>query len=55
MHNLKYYTWIEQQGRDVGELERQWYDHDAYWQGMFDQVDDIDELIVEFNQRTGLV
>jgi len=55
MHNLKYYTWIEQQGRDVGELERQWYDHDAYWQGMFDQVDDIDELIEAFNQRTGLV
>jgi len=55
IHNLKYYTWIEQQGRDVKELDAQWYDHDNYWQPMFDQVDAIDELISEFNRRTGLL
>jgi len=55
IHNLKYYTWIEQQGRDVEELNNQWYDHDNYWYSMFDQVDAIDELIIDFNKRVGLV
>jgi len=55
MHNLKYYTWIEQQGRDVDELNAQWYDHDAYWYGMFGQVDEIDRLITDFNRRVGVI
>jgi len=55
IHNLKYYTWIEQQGHDVEELNAQWYDHDNYWYSMFDQVDDIDELIIDFNERVGLL
>jgi hypothetical protein len=55
IHNLKYYTWIEQQGRDVQELDDQWYDHDNYWYAMFDQVDAIDDLITDFNTRTGLL
>jgi cysteine synthase A len=55
IHNLKYYTWIEQQGRDVEELNDQWYDHDNYWYPMFDQVDSIDKLITEFNERVGLL
>ena len=55
IHNLKYYTWIEQQGRDVEELNDQWYDHDNYWYPMFDQVDSIDRLITEFNKRVGLL
>ena len=49
IHNLKYYTWIEQQGREVEELNEQWYDHDNYWHSMFDQVDEIDQLINDFN------
>lgn len=55
IHNLKYYTWIEQQGRDLRELDAQWYDHDNYWYAPFDQVDTIDELITDFNARTGLL
>jgi cysteine synthase len=55
IHNLKYYTWIEQQGRAVEELNAQWYDHDRYWYGTFDQVEAIDALISEFNARVGLV
>ncbi len=55
IHNLKYYTWIEQQGRDVEELNAQWNDHEDYWAPMFDQVDAIDELITEFNDRVGLL
>jgi len=55
VHNLKYYTWIEQQGREVQELNDQWYDHDNYWYPMFDQVSEIDALINEFNDRVGLL
>ena len=55
IHNLKYYTWIEQQGRQVAELDAQWYDHDNYWHAIFGQVDAIDELISDFNRRTGLL
>lgn len=54
IHNLKYFTWIEQQGRQVAELNDQWYDHDNYWDGTFAQVDEIDGLINEFNDRIGL-
>ncbi len=55
IHNLKYYTWIEQQGKSVEELNRQWYDHDNYWNDTFDQVTAIDGLITEFNERVGLL
>ncbi len=55
IHNLKYYTWVEQQGKDVQELNNQWYDHDNYWSSTFDQVDKIDQLILEFNERVGLL
>ncbi len=51
IHNLKYFTWIEQQARELSELNRQWYDHDKYWNGTFAQASKINELIVEFNDR----
>ncbi len=54
IHNLKYYTWIEQQGKDLPELNSQWDDHDNYWEGTFNQVDQIDELIEDFNDRVGI-
>jgi hypothetical protein len=55
IHNLKYFTWIEQQGRKLSELESQWYDFPEYWEGLHRQVDEIDDLIEQFNQRTGLL
>lgn len=55
IHNLKYYTWIEQQGKDVRELNAQWYDHDDYWGDIFRQADEIDALITEFNNRVGII
>jgi cysteine synthase len=55
IHNLKYFTWIEQQGRDLQELNDQWYAHDRYWLKTFDQVDQIDALIEDFNDRVGAV
>lgn len=54
MHNLKYFTWIEQQGKTVEELDAQWYD-DRYWKKAYHQVASWDEKIIEFNQRTGLL
>ncbi len=54
MHNLKYFTWIEQQGKTVEELNAQWYRKD-YWTSRFHAVKEWDELIKEFNARTGLI
>ena len=49
IHNLKYYTWVEQQGRSYEEIQAQWYDPN-YWTDIQGQVDEIDALIEEFNQ-----
>ena len=54
MHNLKYFTWIEQQGKEVEELNDQWYD-EHYWERQFNKVFEWDERINEFNARTGLL
>ena len=50
IHNLKYYTWVEQQGRSHEELVAQWYDRD-YWVGKQQQASAIDALITAFNER----
>ena len=36
IHNLKYFTWIEQQGKDLAELNAQWYDYPDYWEKIHD-------------------
>jgi cysteine synthase len=54
IHNLKYYTWVEQQGKTVSELNAQWYDYDNYWNAMHGQVEQVDMLIEEFNEKVGL-
>lgn len=54
IHNLKYYTWIEQQMYDVKELNAQWYDYDNYWGRLHKMADDLDKLIEQFNDLTGL-
>lgn len=54
IHNLKYFTWIEQQGKDLDELNAQWYDYPDYWERIRGQVEDIDRLIDQFNDRTNL-
>lgn len=55
IHNLKYYTWIEQQMFNVAELNRQWYDYDNYWGSIRQLTPKIDELITQFNRRVGLL
>lgn len=54
IHNLKYYTWVEQQGKTYDEIMDQWYEKD-YWTGFQSQLDEIDEYISEFNDRVGLL
>jgi cysteine synthase len=54
IHNLKYYTWVEQQGRSYEEIQAQWYDDD-YWTSIPDMVDEIDQLIEAFNAKVGLL
>jgi cysteine synthase len=53
IHNLKYFTWIEQQGKGVAELDAQWNDP-GYWEGVHGQVGEVDRLITDFNRRVGL-
>ncbi len=53
IHNLKYYTWVEQQGKTYAEIQAQWYDPD-YWTSIQAMVEPIDRLIEAFNERTGL-
>lgn len=50
IHNLKYFTWVEQQGKDVGELDAQWY-NDSYWEERFSIVGEWDKLIESFNKK----
>lgn len=50
IHHLKYFTWVEQQGKDVEELNAQWYDED-YWEQRFSTVPLWDQLIEEFNAK----
>ena len=54
IHNLKYFTWIEQQGKDVEDLRQLWDDRHI-WPQLFSQPARWDELINEFNERTGLL
>jgi len=51
IHNLKYFTWIEQMGRSVEELDAQWYDFPGYWDRVHALVEPLDELIEAFNGR----
>jgi len=54
LHNFKYFTWVEQQGRTSDELRQLW-DED-FWHEVFSQevVDEWDRLIDTFNDATGL-
>jgi hypothetical protein len=55
VHNLKYYTWVEQQGRTAGDLNDLWYNQEKNFIGVQKQAEEIDTLINDFNQKTGLL
>jgi hypothetical protein len=44
-HNLKYYTWVEQQGKTVEELNAQ--QHQDYWEAQQGRVAEIDQRILQ--------
>lgn len=54
VHNLKYYTWVEQQGKTYEEINAQWYDK-SYWSQLPALADKIDEMIEAFNKEVGLL
>jgi hypothetical protein len=51
---LKYFTWVEQQGKTAEELNEQWYDEE-YWEKRLNSFQKWDVLIKEFNEKVGLI
>ena len=52
IHNLKYFTWVEQQGKSYAEILAQW--DPAYWHELFEnEVHHFDRLIEAFNHQAG--
>ncbi len=51
VHQLKYYTWIEQLGKDLAELNAQWDDPRGYWGELHGEVGALDALIEDFNKE----
>ena len=48
-------TWVEQQARDVKELNALWYDTEGTWDAVHKQAKDLDELINAFNEASGVL
>jgi cysteine synthase len=55
VHNLKYYTWVEQQGKDLKDLNDQWYDQNRSFISIQKQAEKVDSLIDDFNRKVGLI
>ena len=53
LHNLKYFTWVEQQGKTVEELQALW--SPAFWQDLAGLLPEWDRAIDEFNRDTGVL
>jgi cysteine synthase len=53
IHNLKYFTWVEQQGKTVEELDALWAP--AFWEELVEQLPEWDERIATFNRDTGVL
>ena len=53
VHNLKYFTWVEQQGRASEDLRKLW--DPAFWDETFAQVTEWDKLIEQFNKQVGIL
>lgn len=54
IHNLKYFTWVEQRGESVEELDEQW-NNENYFKDKLNSYKNWDLLIREFNERVGLI
>jgi cysteine synthase len=50
IHNLKYFTWVEQQGKTYEEINAQW--DPEFWQQLFtEEAAEFDKLIAAFNKE----
>ena len=48
LHNFKYFTWVEQQGKTYEEINAQW--DPEYWRQLFtEEAAEFDKLITAFN------
>ena len=54
IHNLKYFTWIEQREFELDELNRQWHDNEAYWSQIQSLIREIDDRIINFNSQVAI-
>ncbi len=52
LHNLKYFTWVEQQAKDPRDLDELW--HPEFWDRIFSVVPEWEKAIIEFNKLVGL-
>ena len=52
LHNLKYFTWVEQQGKTVKELDALW--SPGFWRDLQAQLPGWDAAIETFNRDTGV-
>ena len=52
VHNMKYFTWVEQQGRTVEELNALW--SPSFWTDLQAQLPEWDAAISKFNEDCGL-
>jgi hypothetical protein len=50
--NLGYYTWVEQQGVSVEDFDKRL--DQRFWTGLHDMLPVWDEMIDEFNRKTGV-
>jgi hypothetical protein len=50
--NLGYFTWVEQRGVSLADFEVR--RDQSFWRGLRDLLAQWDEMIVEFNGRTGV-
>ncbi|MCP3958917.1 MAG: pyridoxal-5-phosphate-dependent protein subunit beta [bacterium] len=53
IHNLKYFTWVEQQNKTAEELDALWSPY--FWQDLVAQLPEWDERIAQFNRDTGVL
>ena len=52
VHNLKYFTWVEQQGKTVEELDALW--SPGFWRDLQARLPEWDAAIAAFNRDTGV-
>ena len=53
LHNLKYFTWVEQQGKRVEELNALW--STSFWEDLVAELRSWDAQIAAFNGETGVL